>query len=133
MSARPGRLGGTTPGVQENAPMTIRRLTAICPIVAPMLLMIGCQGNEAERAVKDVAGVEEGTNTRTADVEEQTYIVEEVDRIIEADTGKVVGEQVDQTEVTVQKEVKVEREVDVESGDTSTQTKGYVPDDLDDN
>jgi hypothetical protein len=113
--------------------MTIRRFAAITALVtAPLHVLVGCQGDEAEQAVKDVAGVQEGSNTRTADVEEKKYIVEEVDRIIEADTGNVVGEQVDTTEVTVEKEVKVEREVDVESSDTSTQTKGYVPDDLND-
>jgi hypothetical protein len=96
------------------------------------LVIAGCEGSDAERAVENVAGVEEGTATRTADIDEKTYQVEEVKRIRDAETGEVVGEERSTTDVTVQEEVKVRREVEVNEGATSTETEGYVPDALSD-
>lgn len=96
---------------------------------APLLLLVGCNdGNDAERAVKDVAGVEEGTETTTRDVNESDYIVEDTRKVIDADSGEVVGERTTTTGVTVQEEVKVEREVNVQAGDPDTQQSGFVPD-----
>lgn len=97
--------------------------------VAPMLLLVGCnEGNEAERAVKNVSGVEEGTETTTRNVNENEYIVKDTREIIDADTGEIVGEKSTTTGVTVQEEIKVEREVNVESGTPNTQQRGFVPD-----
>ncbi|WP_169977961.1 hypothetical protein [Tautonia rosea] len=96
------------------------------------LAIAGCGGSDAERAVEDVAGVEEGTATRTADVDETTYTVEEVKRIRDAETGEVVGEEVSTTDVTVEQEVQIQREVEIKEGATNTETEGYVPDPLSD-
>lgn len=113
--------------------MTMRRFAAFTALVAAPMMLLGCQGNDAEEAVSEVSGVDEGSETRTADVEEKTYIVEEVDRIKDAETGEVVGEKTSQTEVVVQEETKIETDVDVKASETSEQTRGFVPDELDDN
>lgn len=107
--------------------MPLAAFSAIIP-----LILAGCEGSDAERAVEGVTGVEEGTATRTADVDETTYTVEEVKRIRNNETGEIVGEEISTTDVTVEEEVKVKREVEVNEGATSTETEGYVPDALSD-
>ncbi|QDV38476.1 hypothetical protein [Tautonia plasticadhaerens] len=113
--------------------MSMCRIFTHAALVAVPVLLLGCDGNNAEESVREVSGVEEGTESQTVDVEEKAYIVEEIDRIKDAETGEVVGEKKSQTEVVVQEETTVEKDVDVKSGRTAEQTTGYVPEELEDN
>ena len=106
--------------------MYANRLLAAAIFAAPMLIA-GCSGGDAEQAVERAAGVEPGTNTRTADVDQKEYIVTETKQVTDAQTGEVVGKEVSTTGVTVQEEVKVESSVDVDSGKTTTTSEGFVP------
>ncbi|RUL88538.1 hypothetical protein [Tautonia sociabilis] len=111
--------------------MNPSRLLVAALLAAPLSLA-GCAGDDAEQAVEELSGVEPGTASRTADVDEKTYIVEQTDRIIDRQTGEVVGEEVSRTDVTVTEQVEVTRDVDVEAGETTTRTEGQVPDGLGD-
>ena len=110
------------------------RLTLSALLAAPLALAAAGCDNGAENAIKESTGVEEGEQTQIVKKDQRDVIVEDIERVKDAETGEVLGEEVTEVPGTITETEEIVKEVKVETGDKETSTSGGIsPDDVDDN
>lgn len=112
------------------------RPTFAALLAAPLTLALAAAGCDsgAENAIKESTGVEEGEQTQVVKKDQRDVIVEDIERVKDAETGEVLGEEVTEIPGTITETEEVVKKTKVETGDEETTTSGGIsPDDVDEN